>query len=51
MTEIKCFLLFEGFVHNLLLQNTDEYCEYKKNNLSFLENRNERIKKYNSKLN
>jgi len=49
-SEIKFFLPFNGFVNNPLPNNVDEYNEYKKNNIIFLHNRNNRIKEYNEKL-
>ena len=47
-TEVQFFLPFEGFIKNPLPKNIDEYNVYKKNNIEFLNKRNNRIKEYNN---
>ena len=46
-SKIKYFLPFSGFEYNILPKNTDEYFEYKKNSIEFLNKRNEKIVEYN----
>ena len=45
--KINFFLPFNGFVHNPLPINVDEYNLYKKNSIEFLHKRNSRINEYN----
>lgn len=45
-TEIKFYLPFNGFKSKPVPESTDEYYEYKKNNIEFLIRRNERIQNY-----
>lgn len=50
-SKVKFFLPFEDFVTNPLPQNVDEYNEYKKHNIEFLQKRNTRIKEFNKEIN
>jgi hypothetical protein len=45
--KINFFLPFNGFESSPLPDSIDEYYEYKKNNIKFVTNRNNRIKEYN----
>jgi hypothetical protein len=47
---INFFLPFNGFIHNPLPNNVDEYNKYKKNSIEFLHKRNNRIKEYCDKI-
>jgi hypothetical protein len=47
---IKFYLPFNGFVSSPLPKNVDEYLIYKKNNLEFLDKRNNRIQEYGKAL-
>ncbi len=45
-SKIKFFLPFQGFISNPLPLTVEEYLVYKKNNIEFLHNRNNKIKNY-----
>lgn len=45
-SKIKFFLPFNGFISNPLPLSVDEYIDYKRNNIAFLNNRNNRINDY-----
>jgi hypothetical protein len=48
--EINFFLPFNDFIYNILPKDVEEYNEYKKNSIDFLNKRNNRIKEYSKKL-
>jgi hypothetical protein len=49
-SRVNFFLPFKDFVVNPLPTDVDEYNEYKKNNIEFLQKRNNRISEYNDKI-
>jgi len=49
-SKVKFFLPFTDFIYNILPKDVDEYNEYKKNSIDFLNKRNNRILEYSNKL-
>jgi hypothetical protein len=48
--KINFFLPFNDFIYNVLPKNVDEYNDYKKNSIDFLNKRNNRISEYSKKM-
>jgi hypothetical protein len=49
-SRINFFLPFNDFIYNVLPKDVDEYNEYKRNSIDFLNKRNNRIKEYSKIL-
>lgn len=48
--KVNFFLPFNDFIRSPLPQDVNEYNEYKKNNIDFLQKRNKRIEEYNNEI-
>ena len=49
-SKVNFFLPFNDFIRNPLPKDVDEYKEYKKNNIDFLDKRNKRIEEYSKEI-